>query len=101
MPANDVDKTYADLEELFWETNLGTTLSNLAQHGSTGFSFRKGTIKEGGNGGKEQLHILDHETEPNNQSLSASGTYVTTMIYEGKFKEKTMEEIRRLNIVWL
>ena len=89
MPATDVDKTYADLEELFWETNLGTTLSNLAQHGSTGFSFRKGTIKEGGNGGKEQLHILDHETEPNNQSLSASGTYVTTMIYEGKYKERT------------
>tara|TARA_R110002049_G_scaffold76993_10_gene197333 strand:- start:5181 stop:10421 length:5241 start_codon:yes stop_codon:yes gene_type:complete len=89
MPGADVVQTYGSIEELFWETNLGTTISNLSG-GPRQFSFRRGTIEPAGNGGKPKLHILNHQTDPNNQVLSDSDGSVSTMIYEGTYKEKTI-----------
>lgn len=89
MPGSDVVQTYGSIEELFWETNLGTTISNLSG-GARQFSFRRGTIEPAGNGGKPKLHILNHQTDPNNQVLSDSDGSVSTMIYEGTYKEKTI-----------
>lgn len=87
-PGSGVDKTYANIEELFWETSFGTQVVSAAQGGMANFAFRRGTIDPIGNGAQTQLNILDHENNPGSQSVSITDGTTIHMIYEGVLRKR-------------
>jgi hypothetical protein len=82
---NEVDQTYSNIEELFWETDLGVDTIAQAQGGATNFAFRRGTI-DNSNGGMACLNILDSATGAGTTVSNSDGTQIH-MIYEGVFSQ--------------
>lgn len=82
---NEVDKTYPNIEELFWETDFGVDTITQAQGGSNNFAFRRGTI-DNSNGGMTCLNILDGATGAGTTVSNSDGTSIH-MIYEGVMRQ--------------
>ena len=78
---NEVDKTYPNIEELFWETDFGVDTIAQANGGPLNFAFRRGTIDKS-NGGMTCLNILDSADGAGNEVGNNDGTSIH-MIYEG------------------
>lgn len=86
-PGSQVTQTYANIEELFWETTFGSSIVSSATGGMSNFAFRRGTLIPNGNGGQTQLNILDHENNPGSQSVSNTDGSTIHMIYEGTLRK--------------
>ena len=82
---NEVNQTYPNIEELFWETDFGTDTITQAQGGSDNFAFRRGTI-DNSNGGMVCLNILDGATGAGTTVSNSDGTSIH-MIYEGVLRQ--------------
>ena len=80
-----VDQTYANLEELFWETSFGTDVIAQAQGGTNKFAFRRGTV-DNSNGGMACLNILNSAAGSGNTVSNSDGTSIH-MIYEGTMRQ--------------
>jgi hypothetical protein len=104
-PGSGVDKTYANIEELFWETSFGTQVVSAAQGGMSNFAFRRGTLDPIGNGAQTQLNILDHETNPGSQSVSITDGTTIHMIYEGVLKKtgggRNIDSTNNINVDYI
>ena len=79
MNPNEVTKNFATIEEMYWESDLGQKI--CAVHGDGHIFFRRSTIDPASDGGRNQMFILDEESEPSQQSVSQSdGTLVNMTI---------------------
>lgn len=54
---DQITQNYDSLEELFWETNFGSSFNGKFNFNN--IYFRRGTVTTGGNGGKNQIYILN------------------------------------------
>ncbi len=79
MNPNEVTKNYATIEEMYWESDFGEKI--CAVHGDNHIFFRRSTIDPTSDNGRNQMFILNEESEPNQQSVSQSdGTLVNMTI---------------------
>jgi hypothetical protein len=73
---SDVSQNYNSLEELFWETSFGSSFNNRFDFDK--IYFRRGTVTTGGNGGKNQIYILN-TTADTASATWPSGSDVTAV----------------------
>lgn len=84
-----ITQNYNSLEELFWETSFGSSFNNRFPFDR--IYFRRGTVTTGGNGGKNQIYILD-TTSDSSTATWPSGSDVTAVHMILKSKEEQGNE---------
>lgn len=78
-PASEITQTFANLEELCWETNFGTTLAQAHSNSPNNIIFRRGTIGTTGGGGTK-IFMLDSENGSGGTVSQSDGSGIHMII---------------------
>ena len=93
LPDN-ITQNYPNLEELFWETSFGSSFN-----GKFSFDriyFRRGTVTTGGNGGKNQIYILNTTADTATPTWPSGADITAVHMILRSQREQAVETARRV-----